>query len=699
MPKFTFIQFHLIVALPILLGCLVPKTAWALSLQAGDGVRAPISLGGHLAVFHDPTGALTIDDVVSEHADIQFKPIPSMLTEGYRRKTAVWVRFSLAAPEAENQWLLQIERPLIENATLYTPNQAGGFTVAEPGLRSAGNEEDAGAYPTTFLISVPSTPAEYYLRLQSSTSITTPLYIWKKEGYTRFRQLDLWLTGIVIGGILAMMVANLLYALQLKDNVYTLYIILLLSSGMITSYHLGHSSDILFFLDANHIQYMWGIIVCIYYMITMIFFERLFEFRDHSIWARRASQGIVLSIGVALVFAFAGRYGDVGLFASWLQQLSLFLIALFVSYLIFVRREYKYLLPAFAFAIVIAVLFVMQMQYIGFNPLGLDTSLGRVLAIGVLVHLGFLSAAVAKRAQRAERSLSEEKDRVIAITQAAERDLTIKVRERTAELAESNASLNAEMDRRRLLEAKLRQSLASVNDALAQQRDFVALISHEFRAPLAVITAAADNLLLSAASAADDIALRATKIRQIVKRMSMLIENILADGRFAAEQTPFVMIEMFDLNEVLCTVEASLDDDAASRVCFVYADEAMVKGDRTLLEIAVLNLIQNALKYSAAPSPVTVRLSADQGAIFINVIDQGIGVTADNRELIFEKYYRTAGQRQNGFGLGLYISREIARQHGGDLILAASDINGSIFCLSLPICVNQHRQQIIYEVT
>lgn len=692
MPRFTFIQFRLIVALPILLGCLIPKTAWALSLQPGDGVGAPISLGGHLSVFHDPTGALTIDDVVSERADIQFNPIPSMLTEGYRRKTAVWVRFSLAAPEAQNQWLLQIERPLIEHATLYTPNQAGGFTVAVPGLRGVGDEEDAGAYPTTFLISIPSTPVEYYLRLQSSTSITTPLYIWQKEGYINFRQFDNWLIGIVIGGIFAMVVANLLYVLQLKEYIYTIYIILLISSGLITTYHLGHSSEVLSFLDAVHIQYIWGVIVCIYYMITMLFFERLFEFRHHSIWAWRASQGIVLAIGVALVFAFAGRYGDVGLFTSWLQQLSLFLIALFVSYLIFVRREYKYLLPAFAFAIVIVVLFVMQMQYTGFNPLGLDTSLGRVLAIGVLVHLGFLSAAVAQRARLAEHSLSEEKDRVIALARAAERDLTIKVLERTAELSESNASLNAEMDRRRLLEVKLRQSLASVNDALSQQRDFVALISHEFRGPLAVITAAADNLLLSADGSGGDITSRATKIRQIVKRMSMMIENILTDGRVAAEQPPFAMIEMFDLNEVLCTVEASLDDDAANRVCFVHAEEAMVKGDRTLLEIAVLNLIQNALKYSAATSPVTVRLSADQGVIFINVIDQGNGVTADNRELIFEKYYRTAGQRQNGFGLGLYISREIARQHGGDLILAASDINGSTFRLSLPICVNQHRR-------
>src|SRR5690606_9896054 len=107
--------------------------------------------------------------------------------------------------------------------------------------------------------------------------------------------------------------------------------------------------------------------------------------------------------------------------------------------------------------------------------------------------------------QRTERRQRAEQDRILAISQAAERELTIKVQERTAELAESNASLEAEVERRRLLEIKLQQSLDSVNDALAQQRDFVAVVSHEFRGPLAVIAAAADNLLISLADGTDSI--------------------------------------------------------------------------------------------------------------------------------------------------------------------------------------------------
>ncbi|WP_245557257.1 ATP-binding protein [Kaistia granuli] len=288
-------------------------------------------------------------------------------------------------------------------------------------------------------------------------------------------------------------------------------------------------------------------------------------------------------------------------------------------------------------------------------------------------------------AQLSERRLRAEQDRVLAISKAAERDLTIKVRERTTELSDANATLKDEVDRRHILETKLRQSLDSVNDALSQQRDFLAVVSHEFRGPLAVIAAAADNLSISAPEGAEDVRTRASRIRQTVKRMTLLIENVLAGDRLDATEAPRAIVETFDLNEILRIAQAALDDDAVGRVTFIPGNEARVSGDRYLLEIALQNLVQNALKYSDPPSPITVRLSVDEGVVFVKVTDQGSGVLPEFHAFIFLKYYRAGGQRANGSGLGLYISREIARQHGGELTLIASDESGSTFCLSLPL--------------
>lgn len=291
-------------------------------------------------------------------------------------------------------------------------------------------------------------------------------------------------------------------------------------------------------------------------------------------------------------------------------------------------------------------------------------------------------------AQLGERRLRAEQERVLAISKAAERDLTIKVRERTAELSDANATLKDEVDRRHILETKLRQSLDSVNDALAQQRDFLAVVSHEFRGPLAVIAAAAENLSLSAPEGADDVKTRTSRIRQTVKRMTLLIENVLAGDRLDAVEAPQAVVETFDLNDILRTAQAGLDDDAAARVSFIAGEAAPVKGDRYLLEIALQNLVQNALKYSSAPNPVVVRVFTGEGMVSVTVADKGMGVPPEHRDYIFLKHYRAAGQGTKGSGLGLYISREIARQHGGELILAASDQNGSMFCLSLPEAVH-----------
>lgn len=679
------VRFHLVAAFFILLGCLAPQTSRALALKASDGRETPVSLGGHLAVLHDPTGTLTIEDVAAGRAANQFQAVPSMLTQGYR-KGAIWVRFSLSAPKTSQPWLLQIERPLIENVTLFVPDGRGGFAASAPtGDNLLRNENAALAYPALFPVPVSSVETEYYLRLQSSTSITTALRIWQKDGYERYRRSDLWIMGMVLGAIGAMILANLLYAYLLRETLYLLYVAVLIESGLISTFHMGYASEIFRILLPSQIHYLWGIVVCLYSIVLVSFMGRLFDFRYHWIWGWRIIQGIVILNSIALLFAIAGHYGNVGFFVSRLQQISHLFIGAYVFYLIVLRRQNQHMLGALAFSVMALALFVMQGQYTGSPLLAIDSSLARLLAAGTLTHLVLLSAAVAQRARLAEVGLSEEKDRIIAIAQSAERELSVKVRERTAELAERNVSLADEVNQRHLLELKLRQSLDSVNDALAQQRDFVALVSHEFRAPLAVIAAAADNLATYADESADSIKSRAARIRHTVKRMSMLIENVLAGDRLDGGLSAPATMRMLDLNEILRTTLAGLDDDATARVEILSGNETMVRGDPALLEVALQNLIQNALKYSPASSLVTVKVSTERTMALIDVADRGIGVAPDDRERIFTKYFRAAGQQAKGSGLGLYISREIARQHDGDLILAASDAGGTVFRLSVPI--------------
>ncbi|SFZ86231.1 Signal transduction histidine kinase [Devosia enhydra] len=680
--RFTH-RFHALILLSIVLACMGwSKSGWALELGPTDGTKAPVSLRGQLAVLQDTSGDMTIEDFASGRSSDLFMPLAAMVTEGYRRG-AVWIRFSLSAPTAPGEWILQIERPLIESVTLFGPDATGRLAPVQPAPLPGGGEVRP-AYPTLFPIAVAAEDNTYYLRLASSTSLTTALNIWKDDGYENYRNLDHWLIGIVIGAVAAMIFANLLYGYFLRESIHFVYIAVLVESALLPIFHLGYASELLSAFQPAQIHLSWGIIVCLYSIVMVWFMGRLFEFRRHSIWAWRAIQLFIALNAIALLFSLAGRYGDVGLFVSRLQQISYLFISAVVLYLLIVRRQHQYLFSAFAFSGVIIVSLVMQSQYLGSNFLGVDSSLARFMAIGTLAHLVLLSAAVAQRARQAEVDLGREKDRTIALTRAAERDLTIKVAERTSELATMNAALQQEVERRQELELKLRQSLVSINDALSAQRDFVALVSHEFRAPLSVIAAAADNLSMSASAGADYVVSRAAKIRQTVSRMSLLIENVLAGERLDSGRTREAA-EPFELSEVLVAVVGGLDDSAADRIQLAVNGSGMVAGERNLIEIVVLNLIQNAIKYSPAASPVSVALATDGAQAIIDVTDHGGGVADEHRDLIFTKYYRGHTAGVSGSGLGLFISREVARHYGGELTLAASSEDGSTFRLVLPI--------------
>jgi len=116
-------------------------------------------------------------------------------------------------------------------------------------------------------------------------------------------------------------------------------------------------------------------------------------------------------------------------------------------------------------------------------------------------------------------------------------------------------------------------------------------------------------------------------------------------------------------------------------------DPLRIYGDPIRLAQVLDNLISNAIKYSPEGGEVRIRCYADGGMAVVELHDRGIGVPMAERATLFEPFQRAsnADYASTGMGLGLYISREIARQHGGDLLLAASGPGGSTFRLTVPL--------------
>lgn len=220
------------------------------------------------------------------------------------------------------------------------------------------------------------------------------------------------------------------------------------------------------------------------------------------------------------------------------------------------------------------------------------------------------------------------------------------------------------------------------------RRDFVANVSHELKTPVGAIALLAET----ASDAADDpAAVRhfASRMQREAVRLSALVQEIIELSRLQAPETEvdFVTVPVDGIvHEALdrVRVEAQARDVA---VTIGGEKDLFVFGDHGLLVTAVRNLLDNALRYSNPGSPVSVGVRAREGVVEIAVVDQGVGISAENTRRVFERFYRIDPARSRetgGTGLGLSIVKHVAGNHGGEVTIWSTPGRGSTFTFRIP---------------
>lgn len=225
-------------------------------------------------------------------------------------------------------------------------------------------------------------------------------------------------------------------------------------------------------------------------------------------------------------------------------------------------------------------------------------------------------------------------------------------------------------------------------EAMAQKQDaLMSLLAHELRTPLTSMLAYTQASLrkLDREPEMDRDSLRRSLevVSRQASKQAKLIEQVLDAARLASGQLPLspVPCELVTLvKEVAELTQAS----APGHTIVVRASgQADVVVDPLRLEQVLINLLDNARKYSPAGTRIEVEVASAADAILLAVRDQGSGIPAGEKELIFERFHRLR-RDQNGVGLGLHISREIVRRHGGDLVVESPADGGSRFVIRLP---------------
>ena len=245
---------------------------------------------------------------------------------------------------------------------------------------------------------------------------------------------------------------------------------------------------------------------------------------------------------------------------------------------------------------------------------------------------------------------------------------------------------------RKQAEREKEHLLEDLQRALLVRDEFLVLASHEFRTPLTVLRLQADALAASRKGTPSDATTdevgrqRVARLRGQVDRLSQLIERLLDVTKLSSEPLRLVRTRMDLRALVLDVVERSRDwiDGAGCRVSLQPMEEAIGSWDPVRLESVVTSLLSNALKFGAG-KPVTLSVECRDGSARLSVIDQGIGIPAEDQRALFEKFARgVPKQNYGGFGFGLWIVAELVRAHGGTVEVRSEPGHGAAFTVHLP---------------
>jgi len=222
--------------------------------------------------------------------------------------------------------------------------------------------------------------------------------------------------------------------------------------------------------------------------------------------------------------------------------------------------------------------------------------------------------------------------------------------------------------------------------ALQEEREDVSrMISHDLRAPLGIVLAQA-RLIGRRNEGLDAVRARAEAIATSAQRMASMLNDLvesalLEAGKLHLEKEP---VDLGALVRDLRGRLAAPYDGERIRVEVATALSPVV-ADSNRIERVLMNLLTNALKYSAPGSPVVVRLSCDATDTVIEVEDEGQGIAVEDLPHLFERYFRALGtSRHEGMGLGLYTARRLVEAHGGTIGVTSVAGEGSLFRVRLP---------------
>jgi heavy metal sensor kinase len=239
------------------------------------------------------------------------------------------------------------------------------------------------------------------------------------------------------------------------------------------------------------------------------------------------------------------------------------------------------------------------------------------------------------------------------------------------------------------LSVSLNHMISRLEDALRGSKQFVADASHELRTPLTVMRGELESLAQDALLRRDTREALGSVLEE-VERLAEIVESLFALSRLDAGEAGGQW-QQFDLAELAATTAEQMSllaTDKHIRVDCESTPGVTVRGDRARLKQVIVNLLDNAIKYTPNGGRVALRVSREGGCAVLDVTDTGVGIPPDALPHVFKRFYRVDGSRsreQGGAGLGLSIVKSICAAHGAEVEVQSTPGQGSTFRVRQPL--------------
>ena len=259
------------------------------------------------------------------------------------------------------------------------------------------------------------------------------------------------------------------------------------------------------------------------------------------------------------------------------------------------------------------------------------------------------------------------------------------------QISEENLKLRVQIpdteDEIRKLADTFNNMLSKLDYAFTSQKQFIQDISHELKTPLTILKGELEVTLKRMRSPEEYQSILMSGLEEINK-LSQLIENLLTLARFDSRQMK-LEVEIFDLDTLITEVIDDMRILAQQKGIIIESilqDRVSVNADKKQIKRALINVLDNAIKYTLQNGTVVLKLSKENGFAKIKITDTGIGIPEAELSRIFERFYRGDKSHSSpGFGLGLSITKSIIEAHRGEIKVDSQLGKGAISIISLPV--------------